>query len=40
MMVRFDLNDWEWANLLVERNYRPDSTAAVICGIGSDGVGG
>ncbi len=24
MMVRFDLSDWEWANMLVGRNYRPD----------------
>ncbi len=23
-MVRFDLSDWEWANMLVGRNYRPD----------------
>ena len=40
-MVRFDLSDWEWANLLVERNYRPDRTAAaVVCGICGDGIGG
>ncbi len=23
-MVRFDRSDWEWANMLVGRNYRPD----------------
>ncbi len=41
MMVRFDLSDWESANLPVERNRRPDRTvAAVICGIGDDGVAG
>ncbi len=44
-MVRFDLSDWEWANLLVERNYRPDRTAAaVICGLwngpAADQIGG
>jgi hypothetical protein len=24
MIVRFDLSDWEWANMLVGQNYRPD----------------
>ncbi len=40
-MVRFDPSEWEWANQLVERNYLPDRTAAaVICGVGDDGIGG
>ena len=40
MTVRFDLSHWEWAKVLFERNDRPDRTAAVICGIGSDGIRG
>jgi hypothetical protein len=41
MIVRFDLSDWEWAKVLVERNYRPDRTAAaVVCGVGDDGIVG
>ncbi len=40
-MVRLDLSDWEWANMLVERYHRPDRSAvAIISGIGGDGVVG